>query len=567
MLDLLHIEHAAVIERADVAFGPGLNVLTGETGAGKSIIIDAIGAILGNRTSRELVRSGASAALISAELTPGPAAAAWLREAELAAEPGESVVITRRITAEGKSSSRINGTPVSTAQLRALGELLFDVHGQNDGRRLLSESEHRRCLDAFGGLEAQADGYTEQYARYTALQKELAALRKSEEEKEFLEEKLKKEIRLLSAADPKDGEEETLSARANLLRGAEKLTDKLTDAYECFYGGEKGEGILSLITTAEYAVESAARIAETIGELAMNMGDFRYRAEDLGEQIESARRELDFSPGELDRIESRLSTLQRLSRRYGSAAEARARLPQAKNELEDVLYLTDRLAKLERELEAQRRTVLASGAALSEARHAAARRLESAVARELQDLSMPGSRFIVEFLPKTGVGFDSAGAEDVRFLLAANAGQAPGRLSHIVSGGELSRIMLALKNVLRSTGEAEVLIFDEIDTGVSGIAAQRVGEKLAELSEGRQVLCVTHLPQLAAMADTQFVIVKQQRDGNTYTKVTKLDESGRRAELARLIGGETVTETTLRGAGELIRAAEQYKNQKRESGI
>ena len=563
MLELLHIENVAVIEQADVDFGPGLNVLTGETGAGKSIIIDAIGAILGGRTSKELVRTGASAAMISAELGVTPEAAAWLADSGIAFEPDENMVVTRRITAEGKNNCRINGVPVSAAQLRELGDLLFDVHGQNDGRRLLSEASHRRYLDAFGGLDAQSNAFSAAYSRYIAVSRELESAEKAEADREYRMDKLRNEIRELEEADPKEGEEDALRDRASRLQNLEKLQDKLQRAFLSFHGDEDEEGIVSLALTAEASAEQAARYSESIAELAKNIGDFRYRAEDLADQLSDALRDLEFTPGELDRIEERLSLFRRLTRRYGSLELAAERLEKAKNELEDVEYLTERLDKLRREKEKLRQELLESGKQLSSGRQKAAGQLSLAVEKELSDLSMPGARFRVSFSPKGGEGFDSGGMEDVRFLLSANAGEEPGRLSHIASGGELSRIMLALKNVLRSGGE-ETLIFDEIDTGVSGIAAQRVGEKLADLAGSRQVLCVTHLPQLAAMADTQFSIVKTQRDGRTYTHVTRLDDAGRKQELARLIGGETITEATLQGAGELIAAAWEYKRKRKE---
>ena len=559
MLELLHIENAAVIERADIVFGPGLNVLTGETGTGKSIIIDAIGAVLGDRVSRELVRTGADAARITAELTPTEAAAAWLRDNEIDLTPGENILVYRRITAEGKSSCRMNGTPVTSAQLRAFGDLLVDVHGQNDGRRLLSESSHRAYLDAFGALGELNEAYGRCYREYAEEVRQLEDLRKSEDEKEFLEAKLKKEIRELSAAAPKYGEEEALEQRVRKLRYAEKLTDQLTAAYECFHGSERTEGAVDQIVSAFTALNSILRVDESYSALAAEVEDLRYRAEDLADRLEDARRELDYSPGELDRLEERLNLLQRLSRRYGSAAGARQRLEKAKNELEDVQYLDEHLEKLEASIKKKKTRLLTAGEELSAARQEAAGRLEKAVEAELKELSMPGARFRVSLTAKAGEGFDSSGLEDVRFLLSANAGQAPGRLSHIASGGELSRIMLAMKNVLRSASDPDVLIFDEIDTGVSGIAAQRVGEKLASLAKDRQVLCVTHLPQLAAMADVQFSIVKQQISDGTFTRVDRLDEDGRKRELARLIGGETVTETTLRSASELIEAADRFK--------
>ena len=563
MLEALHIENAAVIEHADISFGAGLNVLTGETGTGKSIIIDAIGAILGSRVSRELVRSGADAARITAELTLTAPAEAWLAENEIEAVPDESILVTRRITAEGKSSCRMNGTPVTSSQLRDFGDLLFDIHGQNDGRRLLSESSHRAYLDAFGDLSEEKAAYDRCWEDFTAVRKKLEELRKSEEDKEYLEARLKKEIRELTAVSPKDGEEEALEQRIRRLKSAERLTDALTEAYEAFHGSEQAEGAVDLLVSAVNAMNAAARVDEGYAAVSGDIEELRYRAEDLADRLEEARRELDYSPGELDRLEGRLTAVSRLTRRYGSAAAARERLDAAKNELEDVSYLDEHVKKLEASLKGKREALIAAGKTLSDARQAAADKLEKAVESELRDLSMPGARFRVSMTPKGGEGFDASGLEDIRFLLSANQGQEPGRLSHIASGGELSRIMLAMKNVLRTASDPEVLIFDEIDTGVSGIAAQRVGERLASLAADHQVLCVTHLPQLAAMADVQFSIVKQQRDGNTFTEVARLDREGRIRELTRLIGGDHVTETTRSGAAELIAAAEKTKNELR----
>ena len=563
MLELLHIENVAVIEQADVEFGCGLNVLTGETGAGKSIIIDAIGAILGGRTSKDLVRTGAQAAMISAELSLSALAEEWLQNAGIPFEQGEELIITRRITSEGKTSCRINGVPVSTAQLRALGDILFDVHGQNDGRRLLSEANHCSYLDAFGGLTSLSKSFREEYGRYTALRRELDQLRRSEDDREYREERLRKEIRELEDAEPTPGEEDLLRSRETVLRNQEKLRDKLERAYACFHGNDDEEGIVSLSLTAEASAEQAARYAESLSDLAKNIGDFRYRAEDLSDQLQDVLRDLEGSPGELDRIEERLAVYRRLVRRYGSIESAVSRLQEARNELEAAESFSERMETLVSELENAKKRLLCEGEQLSCSRHNAAADLCVAVERELTDLSMPGARFQVSFTPKPGDGFDSGGMEDVCFLLTANAGEGLGHLSRIASGGELSRIMLALKNVLRG-GREDVLVFDEIDTGVSGIAAQRVGEKLALLAEDRQVLCVTHLPQIAAMADTQFSIVKTQHGGRTFTKISPLDDLGRQKELSRLIGGETITDATLRSAGELIDAAREYKKQIRK---
>lgn len=556
MLELLHIENVAVIEHTDIEFGSGLNVLTGETGAGKSIIIDAIGCILGGRSSKELVRTGAAAAVISAELSVLPDMAEKLREMEIDSEEG--LVITRKITAEGKSSCRINGIPVSAAQLREVGELLFDVHGQNDGRRLLSETNHKKYLDTFGGLTAEQQDYAALYRAYAHSCEELEALKAEQEDKEYLEEKLQNEIRELERISPQANEEEALEQEAAKLRNIEKLRDKLEDAVSAFDGGENSMGAVSELIVASQAIEAAVRLTESFRELSELIVDLRYRAEDISDRLNLELRNLDH-PAKLDHIEERLKQLKRMVRRYGSTAAAAERLTQARMELEDVSCLDDRIEQLEHSLEEQKKKTLLSAKRLSEGRHKAAERLSRAVEQELKDLSMPGSVFRVEFSPKNGAGFDAGGMEDICFLLSANAGEKPGHLSRIASGGELSRIMLALKKTLSSVGDDAVMVFDEIDTGVSGIAAQRVGEKLSDLAAGRQVLCVTHLPQLAAIADEQFCIAKQQNAGRTFTQVTRLDSEGRKRELARLIGGDVVTELTLQNAEELISEAQKYK--------
>ncbi|MBO4331094.1 MAG: DNA repair protein RecN, partial [Oscillospiraceae bacterium] len=368
-----------------------------------------------------------------------------------------------------------------------------------------------------------------------------------------------REIRDIESVDPKSGEEQALAERRQLLRSAGRITDKLSEAYEALYGSDSGDGAISLIIDAENASESAARLAEPLQELASALSDLRYRAEDAADRLRAALDELDFEPGELDRTENRLSSLERLSRRYGDAEGAQRRLEQARNELEDVMYLTENIERTEAELKALKEETLLKARELSSERKKAGEKLAKRIEEELRQLSMPSARFSVEMEPKSGESFDSTGMDEVRFLLSANAGEELGRLSRIASGGELSRIMLGMKNVLSSDNDAEVLIFDEVDAGVSGVAAQRVAEKLWSLSAKRQILCVTHLPQIAAMADAHFSIEKKESGGRTFTTVTLLDGEGRKRELARLTAGETVTQTTLLGAGELISSANKYK--------
>lgn len=554
MLENLRIENLAVIEKADLEFGPGLNVLTGETGAGKSIIIDAIGAIMGGRVGREFVRSGCKSTLISAVVGTPEEALGWMKENDI--EPEEEVIIQRRVNEDGKSTCRVNGVPVSVAQLRSLGEILFDIHGQNDGAGLLRESAHMKYLDGYGGLNVKRGEVSELYSTWRGAVDALDRLRLAEKDKEQRSEELRKRIEEIESVDPKPGESETLAERRALLRNSGKLSTKLDDVYRYLYGDDDSEGAVGMLDDAALSLASAARIAASVSEAAKTAEQLRYALRDLTDQVSAIRDSLDFSPEDLDRIENRLNLLERLERKYGPVSGLADLLESSKNELEDVEYLTERVADAEKEERACYEKLVKAAEILTEERKKAADELQKRIIEELSALSMPGVRFETEILPKEP---DSTGADTVRFLMSANAGEPCGRISRIASGGELSRIMLAMKTVLSGKNESQILIFDEIDTGVSGIAAQRVAEKLAALSRGRQVLCVTHLPQIAAMADSQFAVAKHESDGRTYAEAVLLDEVGRTYELARLIGGENVGASTLDSSAEQIEAAGKYK--------
>ncbi len=560
MLNLLHIENVAVIERAEIEFGPGMNVFTGETGAGKSIIIDSINAILGERISKGLVRTGAANAVISAELTADNIPAQWFDENDIEQEPDGQLIIMRKISADGKSSCRINGVPVSAAQLRSLGDHLIYVHGQNDGRRLLNESAHRAYLDSYAELGDELESYRAEFGEYTALKREFEELRAGETDKEYRMDMLRKKIREIETANPQEGEYDALDERRALLNNASKITDRMDNAHRALYGSDSGDGAISMMIEAENELSIAGRFTESADEIYKELSDLRYRVEDVTERIRSFLDDLDFSPGELERIEARLSTLNRLRKKYGSINEMQAVLEQARNELEDTEYLSENIEKLENQLNKKRKTVSAMAEDISKRRRKAAYILEERIVSELAGLNMPGVRFAVELEPKSGEdGFDSTGCDNVRFLMSANAGEELGRISKIASGGELSRIMLAMKTVLSRAEDANTMIFDEIDTGVSGRAAQKVAEKLVALSRDRQVLCVTHLPQLAVMADAQYLVDKGSDGERTYTKVTKLEGRARLEELARITGGSNITETLLESAAEQIAAAEKFK--------
>ena len=558
MLKTLHIENIAVIESADVDFSAGLSVLTGETGAGKSIIIDSLNAVLGNRVTRELVRSGAERAAVTASFE-SPAAERWCRENEIDTDDAE-IILQRRISADGKTSGRVNGVPVTASQLRELGALLLDIHGQNDGRQLLDERRHLDYLDAFGECSEELAGYRESYTAYRALVREAEQLSMDETEKLRREESLRYRIEELTKAEIRPGEEAELTERRDLLRNSEKLTEHISSALAALYDSD--ESAVAQCGDAEYNVSRASAWSTDLAETEEIIRGARLALEDASERLREKQQQLDFSPDEYDRLEERLAQLRRLEKKYSADEAGLAELlTDAQRQLDELEYAGDRLAQLEKETAKAYTAAEKAAQRLSEQREAAARRLEERVVEELRDLSMPSVRFQVLLTQRSGENaLTASGIDDVRFAMSANAGEALGPISRIASGGELSRIMLALKNVFAEKDGVDALIFDEIDTGVSGVAAQRVAEKLAVLGRTKQVLCVTHLPQIAAMAQQQYLVEKAERGGRTYTSIRLLDREGRRQELARLSGGDMITDTQLASAEELLSRDEKFRN-------
>ena len=556
MLNELHIENIAVIERADISFGPGLNILTGETGAGKSIVIDSIGAVLGERVNRELVRRGAEKGLVTA-IFDVDGCENWLRDNEIDAE--DELIIQRRINADGKSSCRVCGTPVTAAQLKELAALLVDIHGQNDGRQLMDERRHLEYLDRFGTDPAALESFRACYGQYSSIKKELSALQMDEIEKERLSDSLRYQIEELERAELKAGEYDSICARRDLLRNAEKLSEALDTAIAMLSGDE--DNALTLTQNAAYYVGKAAAYAPELESAGESLSGAAFSISDAAESLRDFRENLDFSPGEYDGLETRIALLSKLQRKYSRDEDALiAYLSECREKLDNIQYADERSEKLRKQLKEAADRCRTEAGRLSETRHKAARLLEKRITDELKQLNMPSVRFAVEFEALTEKpGFDANGCDEIRFVMSANAGEALGRISRIASGGELSRIMLAMKNVFAENDPVATMIFDEIDTGVSGIAAQRVGEKLYSVSLGKQVMCVTHLPQIAAMADQHYVIRKAEHDGRTFTNVTELDREGRRQELARLHGGDNITETTLLSAEEQLKACERFK--------
>ena len=559
MLSLLHIENIAVISQADITFGQGFNVLTGETGAGKSIVIDSIGAIMGERTSRDLIRTGAKSARVSALFRDLPALP-WFQEQGMGPDENGELLIERSIQADGKNACRVNGRPLLVTQLRELGQQLVNVHGQHDGQQLLDEECHLGYLDSFGGVQDSLAAFSAAYAQVRELRRERDKLQMDDGEKARRMDTLTYQIEELEKAQLRQGEDEELSQRREVLRNAERLTDAVDGAWQALTGGEEGEGAVSLLMEAENRLSQGGRYSGELQALSEKAAQLRCDADDLAELVRDLRGTLDFYPGELDEIEERLDRLYRLKKKYGGTVEEMLDyLDKCRQELDAIQFSEDRLNRLDKELEKALAQAAKLGRALSDRRRKAADTLAKRIQSELKALDMPKVQFQVEFAPKDAPdGMDATGMDTVRFLMSANVGEALKPINKIASGGELSRIMLALKNVLAETEQVSTLIFDEVDTGVSGRAAVKVAQKLFQVSKGRQVLCVTHLPQIAAMGDVHFSVEKGEADGRTFTRVEQLDRPRRREELARLSGGQT-TAVMLEGAEELLAMAENYK--------
>lgn len=555
MLELLHIENIAIIEAADIEFAPGFNALTGETGAGKSIVIDSLSAVLGQRTSRELIRTGAEKAFVSAAFS---GMAPELTETlGIQPEADGTLLLQREIQTDGKNVCRVNGRPVTVGQLRALGARLLNIHGQHDGQQLLDEEQHIVYLDSFGRVESLAITYAEKYKDFTDIRRQIGALQMDEAEKARRVDTLQYQIEELRRAKLKSGEEEELTARRGMLRNAEKFLDAVAGADYALNGDDSGGGALSALRQAQDALGGVRHLDDAFGQLYERLGEAYSEVYDIAATVEDKRGELDVSPGELDRVESRMDLLYRLKKKYGATVEDMLDYQtRCEAELAQIEDAGDALVRLEQALSKAEKGARQAAQALSDARKAAAEQLTAQILTELQQLDMGKIRFAVDFAEKP---LDSDGMDTVRFLMSANVGEELRPIHKIASGGELARIMLAMKNVLSEQDHVGTMVFDEVDTGVSGRAAQKVAEKMARISRRKQVLCVTHLPQLAAMADTHFSVEKGERGGRTYTEVRRLDREQRRRELARLTGGSHVSQTMLDGAEELLAQAEKFR--------
>lgn len=547
MLSLLHIENIAVIECADISFDSGFNVLTGETGAGKSIVIDAISAILGERAYRDMIRTGTSKASVRAVFQNVPELP-WFAENGVPYDP--ETMIQREVYLDGKNICRVNGTIVTVSILHKLGIQLINIHGQHDSASLFDEANHLRFLDDFAENETLRLDYSRKYQTVEKLRREIDHLTMDESEKLRRMETLKYQIEEISKAKIQPGEDEQLEARRKLLQNAEKLSNGMNDAVESLYGGDDTDGAASMLAAAERALARISKFDESIAVLHDKVADLMYQVQDVAEEVRDAGDQLAYSEGELDQIEERLDTIHKLRRKYGATCEdILAYLEQAKKELDEIEFADDHLERLKQKLSGAEKVTWESATALRQNRKTAAKELSKRILTELTQLDMPRVQFSCEF---TELELTANGADAVAFYMSANAGEALKPMSKVASGGELARIMLAMKNVLAEQDQVATLIFDEVDTGVSGRAAQKVAEKLRSVARNKQVLCVTHLPQIAALANTHLLIAKSERDGRTYTTVTPLDLDGRKQELARIIGGTTITETTLKSAEEML---------------
>lgn len=549
MLSQLFINNIAVIERASIELGHGFTVLTGETGAGKSMIIDAIHAVLGERTSKELVRTGSESASVSALFTGlDEDTLSLLDDLSIPREEGGTLLVQRDIRLEGRSLCKLNGAPATVSMLREIGPRLVSIHGQHESYELLSPEVHMTYIDSFGGLEELLQTYQESYRSLRKLQQRLDSFNTDEGEKARRLDLLRYQIDELEAANIQVGEQEELTLQRDLIRNSEKIASSLERVRGLLTGDEENDGILSGMTQALSELEKAARYLPEAEETVQKFREAGYLLEDIDASLENLG--VDYDPAALEAIEDRLDLLYKLGLKYGDTEEKMlAFLENCREELHHIEFSDEEREKLEGEYEAEKKRAISLAKELSEGRKLAEKSFVEQVKRELAFLNMPG----IEFLAETErVPLYSMGCDKLQFLVSANKGEPPKPMSKIASGGELSRIMLAIKTVLSGKDKVETLIFDEVDSGVSGAAASKVGQKLRQVSENRQVLCITHLAQIAALADHHFKISKHVEHDRTFTDVEPLDFEGRKGELARIIGGEAVTQLQLEMAEEML---------------
>ncbi len=561
MLSSLHIENIAVIKNADIDFGAGFNVLTGETGAGKSILIDSINLILGSKTSRELIRNGEEKATVSALFTDIDAPLSRAEDTDIKTDEDGCLYVTREIDSLGKAKTKIGGRTVPVSLQKDVLSCLVSIHGQNDNRILLSQDAQTACLDGYAGVGELISEYRAVYEKLVSCKKEIAALMQDDRDKARTVELLKYQISDIDSAKLRLGEEEELEALRNRVKNAERIMKQTRTITKALYRNEKSLPAYELIKKAIGAMENVSEYIPNSDEYIAKLSDIAYTLEDIGLTVcDLSESETEDPDKELNRIEDRLDQISKLERKYGSDIEEILSFREsAARQLSDIELSDERLEELRRELKGYEASAAELSKQLSDLRKSAAKTLESKIIDELSYLEMPKVRFKVDIkksLDSDGkTRFTPKGTDEIEFLLSANPGEPLKPLAKIASGGELSRIMLALKTVGNFDSVGETLIFDEIDTGVSGKTSQKIGMRLRALAEKNQVICVTHSAQIAAEAHHQFLIKKSERDGRVETSVTELDREGRIKEIARIMGGVNITDKLLDSAAEMLDSA------------
>ena len=549
MLSSLQIENVAVIQKANVHFEKGLNVLTGETGAGKSILIDSINAILGNRTSKDLVRTGAAKAVIRAAFEDVPSAV--LDSLEKAGyERSEALLLSREITAEGKSTCRINGMPATAAVLRELCGGLININGQHDSVGLLNPARHEGILDAYAQNSAEYQAYYAIYRELVSVKKTLDAMITDESEKQRRIDLLSYQVQEIDDAGLTAGEEQTLESRRKVLANASTIRDRIAQCYALLSGGDEAPGAVDLLGEASNAVDAAAQLDGELSAGAGQLLDLYYTAKDVAADLIGRLDAYDTNDAELDEIEQRIDLIYKLRRKYGDTVEdILAFGERARKELEMIQSSQERVEHLQKEQRRLYTLAREKAEALTQTRLKAFDELNKRISGTLDFLNMPGVRMT---LRHSRGPLASHGQDSIEFYISTNPGEAPKPLAKIASGGELSRITLAIKNAMADKDAVPTVIYDEIDSGVSGKAASRIGEVLRQSAEGHQILCITHTAQIAALADCHLLIQKNITNERTYTEIHPLDENGRVEALARLISGDHVTELSLANAREML---------------
>ena len=551
MLTNLRIENVAVIEKASISFENGLNILTGETGAGKSIVIDSINAVLGERTTKQIVRDGADSAKVTAYFDfISDNVKAVLSELDIDCEEDGSLLINRVITSDGRSSCRINGQPVTVSMLRQVGTELISICGQHDSQKLLQSENHIGYIDSLGATGELLSSYREAYKRYCSVKNEIERLKKNDDDKEQRLDFIKYQIDELERADIKSGEKDRLNAEKRKIRDREKITTALYSAHSIISGDENTSGLANDLYNLSSLLAQLSDYQSEFSEYEKSVDSLRYELEDCLGELSAMISSYEDEEYDIDSIEERLDVLYRLSKKYGGTEEEMLeKLESLKEEYDSITTGDERIKELTAELEKLKREVMTLAGELSLKRKAFSKDFEAQIMNQLSYLDMPGAVFRVDF-KATEPSYN--GIDEIQFLLSANMGQEPKPLSKIASGGELSRIMLAIRCALAESESVSTLIFDEIDTGISGRAAHKIGYKLKQLSSSFQVICVTHLAQIAAGADNHLLIEKRIEEGRTFTLVTRLENTDRIKEIARIIGGDVMTDSTLSSARELI---------------